>query len=530
MNLCTVNNVPAMLETLADRPDRGLKFGIWDSARLTYPDLLTQVKNSAAWLSARSAPGDRVLVVADTSRSSVVALLACWWAGLVPICVAPPARMMQGTNYHQQLERWIRAGQVRLGLAEIEVLDRCGELPLEKGWHRLPLPEADSIPPYIPASMDELAYIQFSSGTTVEPKPVGLSQGNLLANLDMLLSVFPAPLAQHSCVSWLPLYHDMGLIGGLLSALRARGDLLLLRPFQFVARPVDWLVALTQSRATVTIAPNFALAQCLQRVPEAALAQLDLSAVQLALLGSETIHPQILRQFHKRFAVCGLDWKALTPVYGLAEATLAVTFSPPGRGPRFSEHQGREIVSVGPPLPGAELSIRSPEGQVLPERQVGEVFVKGPSVMLGYLDQPVRQGEWLATGDLGYLEDQELVLTGRLKDVLILNGRNYSAEMFEQPLEQVEGLDSSRAAAFSLTDMAKGSERVVVVAERAKRASNDPLVLMRSAQEAVASATGVACQVHIVEAGWIPRTTSGKVRRQAARQRHLAEAADDEPE
>jgi fatty-acyl-CoA synthase len=523
VKLAAVNSLPSLLETLGDRCDRGLKFGVWDSSRLSYPDLLHEVKTSAGWLTERCQPGERVLLVAESSRSSVIALLACWWAGLVPICVAPPARMMQGFNYRQHLERWIKAGEARLGLAETDVLERCSEVPLNRGWHPLPLPTSSAISPVLPKDPDQLAYIQFSSGTTVEPKPVGLSHANLLANLDMLLSVFPAPLEQHSCVSWLPLYHDMGLIGGLLAALRARGDLLLLRPFQFVSRPADWLLALTQSRATVTIAPNFALAQCLQRVGDAAMEKIELSAVQLALIGSEMIHPHILREFHQKFAPRGLAWEALTPVYGLAEATLAVTFSPPGRGPRFSNSQGREILSVGPPLPGLTLKLLNAQNEVVPEGEIGEVYLRGPSVMQGYLDVDVRQGEWLATGDLGYLEQGELYLTGRLKDVLILNGRNYAAEIFEQPLSQVEGLDSSRAAAFALPDPERGSERVVVMAERAKRAKGDPVMLTRQAQEVLATATGIACQVQLVEAGWLPRTTSGKVRRQAARQRLLEE-------
>lgn len=305
-------------------------------------------------------PQERVALIASTSLEMVAVIVAIWLRGGVPVCLPPAPRLGRGPD-----------------LASLTAASQSRYL-LEKPDFPLGEPV-----PVVPGTPEDLALVQFSSGTTLAPRPVGLTQANLLSNTRTILSLFPGRPEEHSCVSWLPLYHDMGSIGSLLTALVAQGDLTLLKPAEFAARPGRWLQTLSQTKATVSPAPNFALVHCLERAP---IEELDLSHWRLALLGGETISAVTLERFHQRFAPCGLRWEALTPVYGLAEATLAVTFSPPGRGPRILEHEGRRLVSVGRPLPGLEVEIRD-----------RRVHVRGPSVMRGYLGHPPHDG-WLDTG------------------------------------------------------------------------------------------------------------------------------------
>ena len=416
---------------------------------------------------------DRVALVAHTSQDVVVTLMALWKHSCTPICLPPPPRLGRGPDP--------------------KVLAQAAKA--RYFWDQVNFPEAAE--PVVQATSwrsDDLALIQFSSGTTLQPRPVELTYANVQSNVQAMLTLLKG---HHSCVSWLPLYHDMGLIGSLLTALAAPGDLTLLKPAEFAARPGRWLQTLSETRATVSAAPNFALVQCLERDQPGP--DLDLSAWQLALLGGETISARTLERFYAKYRPYGLRWETLTPVYGLAEATLAVTFTPPGRGPLIREHDGRRLVSVGRPVPGVEVEVRE-----------GRVHVRGASV---------TQEGWLDTGDLGFLHDGELYLTGRAKDLLILNGRNHEPEAVEEALSGVEGLDPSRSAAFAVPDEERGTEALVLVVESPRGPA--PPDLAGRARDAVARGTGLLARVSVTPWGSLPRTTSGKVRRGAARQLYL---------
>lgn len=478
------------------RSDRGIRFGGADSPQLSYHHLWQRAAGPWPVLDECSS-GQVVLIVSDNSPAQCMALLACWSRGLVPCCVAPPARLSPGMVYAQSLEGWVRASGAAAGLCDEELLPRFQGHSLPLGWSSL-----QAVSEHSASSQGRVAqgfrgrphdrvYLQFSSGTTAAPRPVWLTAANVMHNVDAILQAcaLRGPLQQHSCVSWLPLYHDMGLVGSFLSALAAQGNLLLMKPYQFAARPHSWLSALSATQATISPAPNFALAACLERVNDQQLQGLDLSHWQLALLGSETIFPQTVRAFYEKLGPYGLRWESLTPVYGLAEATLAVTFSPPGQGPRFMEFAGRELVSLGPPLPGIEVAIEE-----------GKVLTRSPSATC-------PAGQWLDTGDLGFLDQGELFLTGRAKDILIVRGRNYAAQEIEDCLADVPPLDPSRSAAIAARD-----ESVIVVAEMPRKTALDP-GLVDQARAAVARRTGLVVEVRLVEAGWLPRTTSGKVRR-----------------
>lgn len=504
------------LQAHAPRLDKGIRFGASDAPQVSYAELWARAAAQSQSLSDLP-PQSRILLVGDNSQAQVEMLLGCWWAGMVPVCLPPPARLTPGQNYRDSLVRWIAASEAVRGFSEPEALDRCSVESLPMGWHPL-LSDSQAILEY-PKPREvraELAYIQFSSGTTLAPKGVELTPANLVHNITSILDVFPPTPDggdqphHHSCVSWLPLYHDMGLVGALLSALAAGGNLTLMRPYQFAARPQSWLKAVSDTRATISPAPNFALVQCLERVRDEQLEGLDLSGWQMALLGSETIFPHTLRAFHERFRQFGLRWESLTPVYGLAEATLAVTFSPPGRGPIFQEIAGRELISLGRPLNGIEVEIRPTEDAEVGS-EIGEVWTRSESI-----SAKASNDGWLNTGDLGVMRDGELYLTGRSKDILIVRGKNYEPDALEQALLNIEGLDPARAAAVALPD-----EQILVIGERRRKESIELAVQLDQARSAIAQLTGLVVQIHLVEAGWLPRTTSGKIRRAAAREKFL---------
>ena len=298
----------------------------------------------------------------------------------------------------------------------------------------------------IEVAADDVALIQFSSGTTNDPKPVALTHANLLSNLAAIERYLtdegaPNPVG----VTWLPLYHDMGLIGNLLSAFYFPAPLVLLPPELFVAIPGAWLRAISRHRGTVTAAPNFAFGLCLKRIRDDELDGVDLSSWRVSLNGAEAVSAAVQRRFNERFGRWGLRASALTPCYGMAEASLGVTFKPAGTSFRTLGVDAeklalegvvapgtKELVSVGRPLAGVEVEIRDAAGVSLPPGRVGHIFVRGPSVMAGYFartdltDQAIHDG-WLDSGDLGFTHDGELFVCGRHKDIIVVRGANHAA-------------------------------------------------------------------------------------------------------
>ena len=325
-------------------------------------------------------------------------------------------------------------------------------------------------------------------------------------------------------MSWLPLYHDMGLVGAVLTALANAAPLTLMKPEEFVARPSRWLQAISRYRATISAAPNFAYELAVERVRDDELAGVDLSSWLLALDGAEPVTASTLSRFYDRFRAYGLRREALTPVYGLAEASLAVTFSDPDRSFTCRSfdcaalvHQeeaieapgGVEIVSSGKPVPGVDVEIADEVGGRLPEWRVGRVLVRGPSVTSDGVDSD----GFLDTGDRGFLRDGELYLCGRSRDLLILRGRNYPPEMVEDAVQGVLGLRAGAVAAVSLV-----SDRgLCLLAERGfDLAPEDEERAIDEIRVLVVERCGVNPGVVFLEPGALPRTTSGKIRRQEA--------------
>jgi fatty-acyl-CoA synthase len=505
-------------------------------------------------------PGDRVAIVLPTSPAFCEAFFGAVLAGAVPVPLYPPVRLGRIEEYHRSTARMLElsgarvvlsAGTLRLLVGgalsllarpvdaiSVEALLISGATPRAE----IPSATATSV-----ASPDDVCLIQFSSGSTVDPKPVALSHHNVLAQCAALKALMlERPGVPPAGVSWLPLYHDMGLIGALLTAVYWPGPLALLPPEVFLARPALWLRAISRHRATVSPAPNFAYGLCLKRVKDADLEGVNLSSWQFALDGAEPVSPELLRRFADRFAAFGLRSDALRPVYGLSEATLAVTWAPhraaplaaqvdaallategricaPGAGART-----REIASVGVPVPGAEVEVRSALETPLGEREVGRVFVRGPSVMVGYFNQPdatarvLDASGWLDTGDLGFWLGGELHLCGRARDVVIIRGANHAPQEFEECAATVPGVRAGSVVAVGFVPEGEDGEALLVLAERAEGATAD---LPAQIAAEVLGRTGVRPHtVQVLAPGTLPKTSSGKLRRAEALRRYLAGA------
>jgi acyl-CoA synthetase (AMP-forming)/AMP-acid ligase II len=350
----------------------------------------------------------------------------------------------------------------------------------------------------------------------------------------------------HSGASWLPLYHDMGLIGCVFPALERGTALTLIPPELFVARPAVWLRTISRYRATVSPAPNFAYGLCADRIRDEELDGVDLSSWRVALNGAEPVAAEVLRRFQRRFAAWGFRSEALTPVYGLSEASLAVTFSGidrlftsrrfdrdalAGQFEAIDDPTGVEIVSVGRPLPDFEVRVVDRGRRELPERRVGRVLVRGPSLMEGYLGLEratarVMMAGWLDTGDLGFIADGDLYLTGRAKDVLILRGCNHSPVEVEHAVDTVAGVRTGCAAAASFMTEGADRELLIVMVETGKEVSASRYPgIAEEVSRAVLAATALEPDIVVVlEPGTLPRTSSGKIRRREALDRWRAGA------
>ena len=487
-----------------------------------------------------------------TSPEFYDAFFGALLAGAVPVPLYPPVRLGRMDEYHQATARMLRAVDARIVLTSAQVqrvLGRSVEAARPRlGCRLVGDVKSDSFRrPTI--EVDDAALIQFSSGTTVAPKPVVLTHRQIMANVAAIsyeiLRAFPERDGfTHSGVTWLPLYHDMGLIGCVLVAVARPGDLTLIPPEHFVTRPALWLRAIARYHGTVSPAPNFAYSLCAERIRDEEIAGLDLSSWRVALNGAEPVTVGALQRFVDRFAPHGLRETALTPVYGLAEAALAVTFADPrapfrvtsfdhgelarGRAVEGKPSEGRPLVSVGKPLPGFDAEVRRQDGTVAEAGEVGRLHVRGPSIMRGYhgdreaTEATLRDG-WLDTGDTAFVHDGELYIFGRAKDVIIVRGRNYSPQQFEHLVDEVQGARRGCSAAVSAhVDPEDESESLILFVERAQDAGASDGLADRVRAHVTEASGLVPGLVVILEPGTLPRTSSGKIRRGEALRRYQA--------
>lgn len=540
-----------LLLRAVDHPETGVRLAnrAGRTTFLTWAGIAERAAEVAGALDALGVRrGDRVALLYPTGAGFFDAFFGALFAGAVPTPLYPPVRLGRLAEYQERTGRLLTAVAARLVLADRRLAPLAGPA-VETAQPALGLRTLQQLPAgrklVSEGRGDELALVQFSSGTTVEPKPVALTQRAILAQVAALNALWPdSDEVRHSGVSWLPLYHDMGLIGCVFPALERPSVITLLPPEAFVARPALWLEALSETRATISPAPNFAYALAAERVTDEEIERLDLSNWRVALCGAETVVAAAMARFAARFAPCGFRAEALTPVYGLSEAALAVTFPPIGRGVvarRFAREalaargeaapdpEGMEVVSVGAPLPGFRIEVRDADGRALPERRVGRIFVAGPSLFREYLGQPIATARvlvdgWLDTGDLGFLDGGELHLTGRAKEILIVRGRNHAPHEIEEAVGRVREVRRGCVAAVGHRVEEDATERVLLFVERRRGADPDgDETLAARCREVALAASGLALdEVVVLAPGTLPRTSSGKIRRGEALARHLA--------
>lgn len=518
---------------------------------LSYRELWDGAGRWAAHLAGRGVrAGDRVLLVLPTERAFYEAYWGILRAGAVPVPAYPPVRLGRVEEYLQGLGGLVRNSDARALLTSEAV--RPLLRPVQK-WGGAGRGLAFVVPgdvtgtggapaPAAAVAPGDLALLQYTSGSTGSQKGVMLTHANLLANLRAIgegVRLGPDDVA----VSWLPLYHDMGLIGLLLGSLYWGIPLVALSPIDFLRRPVRWLRALSEHRGTVSAGPNFAYSLCARKIRDEELEGLDLSPWRVALCGAEPIHPATVEGFTRRFAPRGFRPEAFFPAYGLAENTLAVSFADLGQPPhlehvdaRLLETEGRAVprppgpaartlVSVGRPLETIEVGIVDEAGAALPEGTRGEVVMRGPSVMAGYYGNPeateeILAGGWLHTGDLGFFVDGRLYICGRMKDMVIKAGRNYFAEDLEAAAAAVPGVRPGGLAVFAVENPARGTEEVVLVAEVREDAPRKGLA--ETLRGRVSEATGCRPdRIVLVAPHTLAKTSSGKIQRFKVRQWYL---------
>ena len=528
-----------------------------DEASLSYLELDQRAKAIAAELQSIVPRGARALLLYPPGLDFVSAFFGCLYAGVLAVPIAPPSR-----NRHAWLgESIVQAADPAVILStarhrEDVMAFRAPQSLLERRWvatDQVPLNAKDA---WQDPRVDEsyAAFLQYTSGSTSEPKGVMLSHGNLLHNAALIRQAF-GNRRESSAVFWLPLYHDMGLIGGVIQPIYCAGSCALLAPTAFLQRPALWLETISRRQATVAGGPDFAFDLCARRIREEDRQKLDLRHWEIAFVGAERIRPQTLQRFAEAFAPCGFRPEAFFPCYGLAEATLMVSGGPRRTAPkllyvdaeglsrgqvcevRATDPAARGFVACGQNLPGQRIVIVDPQ-TCAPrgEGEVGEIWVQGPSVAAGYYQRPdataaafdgrlagTREGPFLRTGDLGFLKDGQLYVAGRRKDVIIIRGRNYYPEDIEATTERAyEGLRIGYCAAFSV-DSEEG-ERLFIVQEvepRRRDLNMDQAISAILQAVAARHEVEVSC-VALVRAGTIPKTSSGKTRRSACRELFLA--------
>jgi fatty-acyl-CoA synthase len=509
-----------------------------------YREVLRRAKSAAGMLQARGLePGDRVAIILSTSIEFFDAYLGVQLAGGIPAAVYPPLRLGKLTEYYARTRRMLEKIGTRFLVTDHRIRQILG--PAVDGVRSVAeVLDAHHIGPAgrwtaVPPDPGSPAFLQFSSGTTVEPKAVVVSHANLLANLAMIDSFFggfsPEEVEQGG-VCWLPLYHDMGLLGNMFTGLYHPGTVTYLAPDHFVAKPAIWLQTISRFKGVISAAPDFAYGLCVSKVRDRDLEGVDLSSWKIAFNGAEPISVAGIRAFSERFARWKFRAEAMTPVYGLAEAGLAVSFSDPRAVPVVSDFDGtslsvrgvavggsgRRLASVGRAVPGLEIAIHDERGRPVASGRVGRIKVKGPSITPGYFNDPelsrrTIRGGWLDTGDLGFFHEGQLYIAGRLKDLIIIRGRNFAPQEIEALVDGLEGLRLGCCVAVSYADEDRQGERLVILAERDRARPRPDAEVQVEIGERLLAGLGLApSQIELLPPGTLPRTSSGKLRRAEA--------------
>jgi fatty-acyl-CoA synthase len=539
---------------------------------LTFAELYSAAQRCATELARLGVPpGGRVSLMLPTSRAFFVSYAGILLAGAIPVPIYPPFRADRIEEYAGRQSAILNSAEVCMLLTfrRAETVakllkPRVRSLETVMDAEKL-LEAADKAPPPSPGALPadlrgsrvrkaaDIALLQYTSGSTGDPKGVTLTHANLLANMRAIGGAVELT-SDDVGISWLPLYHDMGLIGAWLTLLYFGTPLAVMSPLAFLTRPERWLKAFHKHRGTISAAPNFAYELCVRKIADKDIEGVDLSSWRAALNGAEPVNPETLDRFAERFASHGFRRSAQLPVYGLAEASLAVTVPPLNRGPLVDrvdretfasqgfavpttdENSSISFVSSGMPIPGHEVRIVSEEGEEVPDRTEGFLWFRGPSATRGYYNNPdaneklfprapAQEGDfaWVNSGDRAYRADAEIYVTGRVKDIIIKGGRNLYPHEVEELAGRAEGIRKGCIVAFGLKDEGTGTEKLIVVAESREADSAVRSKIAAAVTEHVSQGLGLPPdRVELIPPGSIPKTSSGKLRREETKQLYIA--------
>jgi 1-acyl-sn-glycerol-3-phosphate acyltransferase len=516
---------------------------------MTYRELQQSAHRVAAGLIERDIlPGDRIALMLPTSLEFFACFCGILYAGAVPVPIYPPARLSQIEDHLRRQAGILRNAGARILVTVPEGLRLAslllGQVDTLDAVATVAQLSADSSRTALPPVTDgsKTAFIQYTSGSTGDPKGVVLSHANLVANVRAMIGALRATSAD-IFVSWLPLYHDLGLIGAWMGTLYCAVPLYVTSPLSFLVRPECWLKAIHRFRGTLSAAPNFAYELCLNKIPDSELSGLDLSTWRFVVNGAEPISVGTLRRFIEKFGRYGFRPTTMSPCYGLAENSVGLAFSPLGRGPlvdrinrdalmmrgraepaRADDPNALEIVACGQPLADNEIRIVDHLGHEVGERIEGRLEFRGPSQTSGYFRNEAKSRElfhegWVNSGDRAYMTGGDIFITGRVKDMIIRAGRNIYPHEVESAVGEIPGMRKGGVAVFGTTDETSGTERLVVLAETRETDPTAREALRERANEVAASILGEpADEIVLVLPRTVPKTSSGKVRRSSAKE------------
>jgi len=497
--------------------------------------------------------GDRIALVAETRAEFVILFFACQYAGLVPVPLPATVSLGGREQYLRQLRFLIENSGARAAFASDDFVgllrDSTQELDLALAGR---LEDLSVLRPseqkLVGSGLDDVAYVQYTSGSTRVARGAVITQRAVMCNLSAIITDGLAVGPNDRFFSWLPFYHDMGLVGKILVPVASQAPVAYLGTREFAMRPRMWLTLMERTQATISFGPPFGYELCARRLRDGDGAKFDLSRWRVAGVGAEMIRPEALASFVRAVDGSGFTGDSFVPSYGMAEVGLAISFAQRERGVGV-DHVDRDdcvkhrrarpvarsnkahtpvraFVDCGAPLPGVEVEVRGPNGEALPEREIGTLWVHTASVMKGYLHQPEATAEvlkpdgWLDTGDLGYLHDGRIFVTGREKDMIIVGGRNFWPQDLEHVAESQESVRTGDSMAFSISD--EGGERVVLLMQSRELDPAARARLQHTVHAHIKTEFGIHCHVELVDSHALPRTSSGKPSRSQARRMYEA--------
>lgn len=514
-------------------------------APVTYKELRDHSIVMAGRLAAAFPRGSHIGLIAETSSDFLVAFMACQYAGMLPAPMSLPAAFGGLEAYKWQISRMAETASLRAVMSPAEFKELVRDVMQAQDVAVYDLNGSDlgeqSITP-VPHTSDDPAYLQFSSGSTSDPKGIYATQHSVMANVHAITNEGLMITKDDRMASWLPFYHDMGIVGFFIVPMCNQCTLDYLSPTTFARRPGIWMRIISDNRCTITYSPSFGYGLAARRYRSD---ELDLSCLRVTGIGGDMIEHEVLEQFSKTFGPAGFNHTAFVASYGMAEVTLAASFAPLNTGPRLdaiklkklqkkakakpvgaNTQKKRVFTTCGKPLPSLEVRILGKDGQPVAPRQVGRIMLRGDSLAAGYyraedgLKPYTDANDWFETGDLGYWLDEELVITGRSKDLMLWNGKNIWPQDLEWVAQKTGGKSVSRTAAFDVQD-GDGTTRVMLLVECGVRDKDARAQIKREIVNAVRNVIGVPFELVFVVMRSLPVTSSGKLSRAGARVRYL---------